>query len=71
MPKKKKNTNTGKRKTNSGENKHTTPQDKYKHSAFTAAQDLKYTNYRNRTVAKGEKPLPKREWYEKIHKSDK
>jgi len=63
MPKKKSNS-----KNTSKKNKRTTPQDKYKTSVFTAAQDLKYNNYRNRTVANGKQPLPKREWYEKIYK---
>jgi len=70
MPKKRNNTNTATNKRKK-KNPNTTPQDKHKYSAFTAAQDLKYNNYRNRKAAKGEKALPKREWYNKVYKSKK
>jgi len=49
-------------------NSNKTPQDKHKMSAFTAAQDLEYSNYRNKMYAMGEEPLAKREWYNKIYK---
>lgn len=56
------------KKKNTKKNQNTTPQDQYKHSAFTAAQDLQYKKYVNRMYKEGKQPLPKRKWYKEIYK---
>jgi|GEM_PF-2637756 len=48
-----------------------TPQDKYKHSVFTAAQDMAYRKYRNQMALKGTPALPKQDWYSRVFKKKK
>ena len=42
-----------------------TKQDKHKHSVFTAADNIKYRQYVNKQMAKGEPAMDKGEWRKK------
>jgi len=46
-----------------------TPQDKHKHSVFTAAQNIEYKKYQNQMYAQGKTPMSKQKWYNKKKKN--